>query len=216
MKEIAVSIIVLLLVFTSGTGFGQELWKKEGIKLPPPVCFASPDSHQSFVRPPAEYFDGLKSGSLKKAVIEVAYVGFSPDAQAAFQYAVEIWENLIYSPVTIHVKATWKSLESNVLGSCGPADYFKNFNSTQIWNCYYPVALVEKMLGEDVNSPDNPDIVASFNKDFNNWYFGTDGKTPLNQYDFVSTVLHEMAHGLGFSGYFYTDRGKGGYRKQKW
>jgi len=30
-----------------------------------------------------------------------------------------------------------------------------------------------------------------------NYYFGTDGNPSLNQYDFVSVLLHEIAHGLG-------------------
>jgi hypothetical protein len=39
-----------------------------------------------------------------------------------------------------------------------------------------------------------------FNSDFDDWYFGVDGETPAGQYDFVSVVLHELGHGLGFSG----------------
>ncbi len=209
--KMKLKLLFILVLITVMHGSGQELWKKTGIKLPPPICYASYESHHSFIGPPAQDLDRLKSGSLKKATIEVSYIDFTAEAQQAFQYAVEIWENLIYSPVPIRVKATLESLDKGVLGSCGPANYYKNFNSTQIWNCYYPIALVEKMLGEEVNPNDEYDIVASFNKDFSNWYFGTDGKTPSNQYDFVSTVLHELAHGLGYSGFFYSERGRGGY-----
>ncbi|MBL7966144.1 MAG: T9SS type A sorting domain-containing protein [Prolixibacteraceae bacterium] len=204
-------IILFLLLISVTVSFGQNLWKKEGIKLPAPVCYASHESHHSFIKPPADSQGQLKSGTLKKAKIEVTYIGFSAEAQNAFQYAVEIWQNLIYSPVPIRVKASMLSLSKGVLGSSSPSDYFKNFNSTQIWNCYYPIALVEKMLGEEVNSAEGYDVIASFNKDLGSWYFGTDGKTPANQYDFVSTVMHELAHGLGYSGFFYTDRGRGGY-----
>jgi len=188
--------------------YGQELWRKEAIKLPPSVCYASPDIHKSFVKPPVK----LKAGSTKKSTIIVDFVGFPDDAKVAFQYAVTIWQDLIYSPVPIHIQATWESLASDVLGSCSPSDYIPNFNSTQIWNCYYPIALVEKMLGQEVNSPTSYEIEASFNKDFTNWYFGVDGNTPTDKYDFVSTVLHELTHGLGFHGFFYSDgRGRGGY-----
>jgi len=204
-------LVVFLFLMSAEMIFGQEDWRKEGIKIPPPICYASDEVHQSNIRPPAEYLERLKSGSLKKSTIFVDYKGFPDDARLAFQYAVDIWSTLVYSPVPIHVLANWVSLETGVLGSCGPANYYKNFNSTQVWNCYYPVALVEKMLGEEVNGSENYDIEGSFNKDFSNWYFGLDGNTPTNQYDFVSTALHELAHGLGFSGFFYSQSGTGGY-----
>lgn len=190
---------------------GQNAWKKEKIIIKAPICYGSDVSHPSHIGPPLEYYKRLKSASIKKATIEVTYIGFPPEAQQAFQYAVDIWENLIYSPVPIRVQAVWESLDVNVLGSCGPANYYKNFNSTQKWNRYYPVALAEKMLGEEVNGVGQFDIYASFNKDFSNWYFGIDGKTPLNQYDFVSTVMHELTHGLGFTGLFYSSSRRGGY-----
>jgi len=205
MRNFLALILFLMLVDMS---YGQKLWIKGAIKLPPSVCYASPEIHKSFVKPPLK----LKSGSTKKSTIIVDFVGFPEDAKTAFQYAVTIWQDLIYSPMPIHIKATWESLASDVLGSCSPSDYIPNFNSTQIWNCYYPISLVEKMLGQEVNSPTGYEIEASFNKDFTNWYFGVDGNTPTDKYDFVSTVLHELTHGLGFHGLFYSDgRGKGGY-----
>lgn len=205
-------LVFTLLIVSVYAGYSQNSWKKEGIKLPHPICYASDETHSSFLEPPLEYYERLKSASTQKSNIEVTYTGFSAEAQKAFEHAVSIWESLIYSPVPIRVKANWQSLSQGVLASCGPTDYFKNFDSSQKWNVYYPIVLVEKMLGEEVNSPDQFDLVGSFNKDFTNWYFGIDGNTPDNQYDFVSTVMHELAHGLGFSGFFYSDsRGRGGY-----
>ena len=203
-------IFILFLAF-AGMSYGQESWKKERIKLPPTVCYASPKSYHTYVHPSQRYLEMLKSGSLKKATIEVTYVGFPVAAQKAFQYAVDIWQNLIYSPVPIHIQASWTSLNKGVLGSTSATNFYKNFGTTQLFDCYYPVALVEKMLGKEVNSVGDFEIETSFNKDFSNWYFGTDGQTPLKQYDFASVVLHELAHGLGFSGFFYTNRGRGGY-----
>jgi hypothetical protein len=42
-------------------------------------------------------------------------------------------------------------------------------------------------------------ILAQFNSDVP-WYFGVDGAVPQDQYDFATVMLHEMHHGLGFSG----------------
>ena len=97
------------------------------------------------------------------------------------------------------------------MGSCGPSGFYKNFDGTQKWDTYYPIALVEKMTGEEVNAIGQYELMAEFNKDFGNWYLGTDGPTPSAQYDFVSVVLHELTHGLGFSGILSSEQGKGGY-----
>ena len=41
--------------------------------------------------------------------------------------------------------------------------------------------------------------------DSSNWYYGLDGNPGENQFDFVSVVLHEIGHGLGFSDSFRVD-----------
>ncbi len=204
-------LLLILFLASAGMGYAQNSWKKEGIKLPPNVCYASKESHKSFIPPPAEYYERLKSASVKKTTIEVTYIGFPADAQQAFDYAVSIWQNLIDSPVRIRIQATWESLAQGVLGSTAPAAYYHNFDATEKYNVYYPVAIAERMLGQIINPNSGFEIVMSLGKDFPNWYFGTDGKTPSNQYDFVSVVLHELTHGLGFTGYFYSANGKGGY-----
>ena len=192
-------------------GFAQKKWQKEGIKIAPPICYGSDENHSHFVQAPNEFLSYLKSTGEKKSSIVVEYIGFEAEAQAAFQYAVEIWERLIASPVPIYMTARWLKLNDGVLGSCGPYSFFENFDSAPYKDHYYPVALVEKLEGEEVTDETTPDMIAQFNKDIGNWYFGTDGNTPDGQYDFVSVVLHEIAHGLGFTGFFYAQNGEGAY-----
>jgi hypothetical protein len=40
-----------------------------------------------------------------------------------------------------------------------------------------------------------------------NWYYGLDGNPPANTLDFVTVVLHELAHGLGFQTFIDLDTG---------
>ncbi len=202
---------IIVISFISISVFGQKKWQQEGVKIPAPICYGSDHSHKHYNPPPAEFLKRLKSTNDKKAEIIVDYIGFSDSATVAFQYAVDIWETLIYSPVPIHMLARWSSLDDDVLGSCGPYIFFENFDAAHYKDRYYPVALVEKMEGEEVTGAETPDMVAQFNKDFENWYFGTDGNTPEGKYDFVSIVLHEIAHGLGFTGFFYVDNDLGHY-----
>lgn len=157
----------------------------------------------TYVPPPANY----QPGAPRDANIVVNYTGFTPEAQAAFQYAVDIWASLLNSPVTIVVNATFESLGGNTLGFAGADGIFRNFPGAIEPNTFYPQALANKLRGSD-NDITSPDIFCSFNSDFN-WYYGTDGNTPGGQYDFATVVLHELCHGLGFFGSANVDNGNG-------
>ena len=142
------------------------------------------------------------------ATFQVTYIGFSPAAQAAFQSAVDIWGSLITSSVPIRITAEYKSLGAGVLGSAGAYSYWRDFGGAPLPGTFYPDALTDARRNVD-SAPGVPDIEANFNSDFNSWYFGTDGNTPSGTYDFVSTALHEIGHGLGFAGSMWVSGGVG-------
>jgi hypothetical protein len=126
----------------------------------------------------------------------VIYHGFTPEAQAAFQFAVDVWASKLSSPIGVTIDATWKVLSAGQLGGAGPHSYFKDFLNAPRAGTYYPAALASSLAGVDLN-PGNSEIDAEFASTFD-WYFGTDGKCPAGKTDFVSVVLHELGHGLGF------------------
>lgn len=140
------------------------------------------------------------------AKIIVDYRGFSPDAQAAFQAAVDVWQDSIVSAVPIHVVAYWQNLadpsdpsSSGLLGEAGPYDIVANTPNVPT-GVFYPVALANARAGADENGS-SPEIEAYFNSGFNQgngWYLGTDGRPGTDQWDLESVVLHELGHGLGF------------------
>ncbi len=129
----------------------------------------------------------------------VTYDGFTDEARIAFQYAVDIWNSLIRPPVPIQIDASFTDLggfdgEVIILGGARPAGW-KSPGSLDLW---FPEALADTRADRDL-SVGEPDIITRFNSHEDaNWYFGTDGRTPAGKTDFVSTVLHEIAHGLGF------------------
>lgn len=148
--------------------------------------------------PPPAQFSGPLTRLAKTATFSVTYHGFSPQAQSAFQHAVDIWSTLITSSVPIKVDATWKVMSPGILGSCGPKWTRRDFSGAPQAGTWYPIALADARHGSDMD-PSDPDIVANFSSVFT-WYFGTDGNCPAGQVDFVSVVLHELCHGLGFLG----------------
>ncbi len=148
----------------------------------------------SFVPPPADF----DPNGERAVVITVNYNNFPTNAQIAFDYAVDIWASALTSSVPIVIDANWQSLSGGTLGFAGAQNLFRNFPGAEQNNTYYAAALANKLRGVD-NAVGQGDITCTFNSNFN-WYFGTDGNTPSGQYDFVTVVLHELCHGLGFFG----------------
>jgi hypothetical protein len=197
---------LVLLIAVVCNAKGQEHFKGTTACSNSPVNIALDEVNKVFVAPPLQ-LNILKSAKSSQSNFKVTYVNFPEEAKQAFQYAVSIWEELISSPVPIHIEAQWEQLEGNILAKGNPSIFYNNFSGAPLRNVYYPVALAEKISGKEMNAG-APDIICRFNKKFQ-WYFGTDGNTPSTHYDFVSSALHEITHGLGFSGFFNENDGKG-------
>jgi hypothetical protein len=128
-----------------------------------------------------------------------------------FQHAANLWGATLTSPATILVGAFFNPLPCTataaVLGSAGPTLVFSDFSGATYANTWFHSALADKLFGSDL-APGFPDIGAIFNSDLGNagcltgngWYYGLDNQHgPL--IDLVTVVLHELAHGLGFSNF---------------
>lgn len=203
--------LVLLFLNLVYTLFGQE----ELIRVPgKPVIHYFPDSSQR--KAPLSYFKNralltqkqqAEKGNLKQ-LTTATYNPFvlrfatppSSDVLAVFNKATEIWSQFIVSGVPIVIDVSWSNLGGNILGSAGPTYSYINFDVAPYTNTYFPISLMEKMRAMDANS-DKADIVANFNSSFSHWYIGTEGLPSPNQIDLLSVVIHELGHGLGFSGY---------------
>jgi hypothetical protein len=175
------------------------------ISIPGPevIIRAIPNTGEGFFVSPPPASMRLSPNAPEAATINVTYNGFSAEAQTAFQYAVDIWAGLLDSSVTINIIATWTPLDTGVLGSAGSASLYGNFSGAPALNTWFPNALADKRACGNVGG-EAYDIVANFNSTFPDWYFGTVDPVPFNKWDFVTVVLHEIGHGLGFAGSFTT------------
>jgi len=149
------------------------------------------EDHFHFTPPPNTYRSSV-------ATIQVTYNGFPAEAEAAFQYATNIWAGQISSSETIEVDATWADLGDNILGSASPSTIHRNFTGAASLDVYYPQALANQLASNDLASG-SADIICNFGSEVN-WYFGLDGNVPPGTFDFVTVVLHELCHGLGLIG----------------
>jgi len=176
----------------------------------PVVYVARPDPSRQQIRIPAPL--ALRTPPESAAAFSITYIPdggtdlwgetcytFPSEAQAAFSAAASIWANIIKSPVPVTINACWADLGTGgTLGYSGGGDLYRNFSGAPLTNTWYSVSLANSLAGSDL-SPSRYDMYITYNKNFT-WYYGTDGNTPADQYDLMTVVLHEMAHGLNFAG----------------
>jgi len=127
----------------------------------------------------------------------------------AFQEAADRWAAVVDSSVVIRTQGNFDPLYcdpfSAVLGSAGPQTVHANFAGAPAANTWYAQATANSIAGSDLDVTYD-DIGATFNSDIDNgclsgvsgWYYGFDGNPGAGQIDFIPTLLHELAHGLGF------------------
>jgi len=126
-----------------------------------------------------------------------------------FQEAADIWGALLPSAVNIIVEARFNPLNCDasgaVLGAAGAIDAAASFPGAPLFNTWYHIALANRLAGSDLSA--FSDIQATFNSSIDNnnnclagtnWYYGFDGNEGTDV-ELLPVVLHELAHGLGFS-----------------
>ncbi|MDH3646919.1 MAG: thrombospondin type 3 repeat-containing protein [Gammaproteobacteria bacterium] len=136
----------------------------------------------------------------------------------AFEFAAGLWGGVVDSNITIRVSASFAPLfctsNSATLGSAGPTTIHADFGGAAFSQTWYPQALANSLSGTDRSGQSDMDAEFNGDIDFNNgclsgtnWYYGLDNNNPGGTIDFLNTVMHEIAHGLGFIG--FTDLSSG-------
>lgn len=115
----------------------------------------------------------------------------------AIDSALALWSRKITSPVPIKIQVNWTTVDGNFLAKTRPVTYMKNFSLSAPTNIWYPMALAEKIAKRELNQSSEFEIEIALNSAIN-WYYGTDGQTGTEEFDLLTIILHEIAHGLGF------------------
>ena len=181
--------ITIILLFFSFFVSAQE--STDGFEI---ACEASElNVNTQFLGPD---FSKLKTQA-NTSVIDVSYSGFPSDAKAAFQAAIDVWAKVLVSRVPIKISPTWTTISSNTLATSGSKKVYKNFSGATFKEVWYPSALAEALGGQNLNGTDS-DISINVNKNIS-WSYKTDGTKEAFKYDLMTVILHEIAHGLGFT-----------------
>jgi PKD repeat protein len=211
--EILIPIFSLLIIlsFTASPAISAQPGNDTTI-LPGPMRLIrlDPQVRQRYEPPPEVFLQSLASTeqtATASIVVNFNGSGWTSEAEIAFNFAADIWETLITSPVPIVVDAQFDDLGPGVLGGAGPR-IVRNFVNAPQSGIWYPVATANSLANSDLD-PGIADIQATFSSTYPDWHFGTGSSTPIDKISFVSVVLHELGHGLGFLGSMRVDDGVG-------
>ena len=153
------------------------------------------ESMKKFLLAALIFCTSISGRAQNPAAFNITYNGFTPQAQTAFAYAANIWTQALESTIPIKVNAYFTPLIPGLLGITFP-NGVKDFPGAPFDSIWYATSLANSITGTELN-PGQFDIDVYLNSSIN-WYLDTAGTVPAGSYDFVSVVLHEICHGLGF------------------
>ena len=201
MKNFWIIFLATVVSFVFSETGAQELFKNSRITG---YSLAGNKVNRIYVPPPKEFFNRMDSKS--GGNIYVKYTNIPSDARNSVDYAVSILESLLPEDAKFTINVTWRSIStSGVLANSSITGFIGGWaiNALNPF-AFYPVALGEKISGRTFNDENQSDIDLVINSSIG-WYTGTDGRTPVNRYDLVTVVLHELFHGIGFFDSMDTD-----------
>ena len=196
-------LYILIISGTTVPGMSHNNKVSNNIYIPEILCYGT-DSN-SFVRILPENKNLLKKTNLNDELIFIGIYNDLPiEVINAVEYAFDQWKLYFSSPIPIRVSVSMDDLGDGVLASASPTGFFWDFNGSKPF-ILYPTSLAEKISRSDLNGTLNSDIRIRIMNNDSLWYYGTDGLTPAGKYDFVSVFMHELAHGMGFTGSIRTN-----------
>jgi hypothetical protein len=135
---------------------------------------------------------------------ELERVGGDAEAEKACRRAMDIWSRYVQSDVTIRVHAEFAPMGADYLGGGGAGAFEDDPSGSAPLGHYLPITLANRLAKRDL-TPGKPHIRCRFNSAFGRWYYKLDQNPGPDEIDFVTVVLHEIGHGLGFASAFRSD-----------
>jgi len=134
------------------------------------------------------------------AVFKPNFIGdFPPEAIAAWDKVNAALLRHITLVVDVEVNVEWKAIENGYIGMGGSLGSQMDFPNAAFPGTWYPISLANQIAGTRL-AP-GPDVGVDMNSDGPWDYSGNPPQALKNGVnDYVTTLMHEILHGMGFSG----------------
>ena len=126
---------------------------------------------------------------------------YDPSVPAAYQTAInkalDIWrKQLSMTPSqVVDVNIGTYNTPQGSLAASGPSGLIANFANAPNTATWYPLAAKNILTSTNSNGAAS-EIAIDYNTAYS-WYTGLDKQPGTNEYDLITTMIHEVAHGLG-------------------
>lgn len=190
-------ILYIFLIIPSFVFAQQGVGKMEYREATPDDIVVCPHSHSHdpYYSPRKEVAKKLKNNAAQFVPNYSASV--PTDFRDAMDFVFETASGFISSKVPIYVDVDYSALDDGILGQAGATGFISNFPGALYVDTEYPIALAEKLAGEDINRPGSPDISIEISSRID-WNTTPDSVEIGSKFDLATVMLHELIHGLGF------------------
>ncbi len=157
--------------------------------------FAALADRPATASPPAfSGSDGVVAASVSDTIV-IYQDPTPPEVRQVVEASLDAWSAALdLDPAApLVVSFGWREMSAGLLGYAGPTRYV---GGGGLPPGYHPVGLANRLLGRDV-LPDEADVVVVVNS-AESWHLDPASGPAAHQSDLASTLLHELAHGLGF------------------
>jgi len=153
-----------------------------------------------------------KRGSIKKSGSKPVefipeYINVPRTFQSTVEFVLEQLSDFVSTDVPVYVSVEYTDLGGGsdgsgfALANATASEFTANFPGAEYVNTAYPIALAEKLAGQELNAPGAADIVINVNSN-RNANFSVTPNSPVigTKSDLATVLIHEIIHGLGFIG----------------
>lgn len=149
--------------------------------------------------------NSAKKSNNKPVEFIAEFINVPSTFRRTVDFTLDRLSNFVSTDVPVYVSVEYTDLGGGsggglTLANARSGDFVANFPGAAYVNTAYPIALAEKLAGEEINPPGEPDILIQVNSN-RNANFSVSPNNPLigTKSDLATVLIHEIIHGLGFT-----------------